>query len=82
MQDDSGEDCVGGAGGASQGGISVLDELCMGSQVYDATAHVFMMTEAVALCSWRTWDISSQWRAQVPIIWQTLRGPQPDSTSS
>ncbi len=35
MQHDSVEDCVGGAGGASQNGISVLDELCMGSQVYD-----------------------------------------------
>ena len=35
MQDDSGEHCVGGAGGTSQAGISVLDELCMGSQVYD-----------------------------------------------
>jgi len=40
MQDDSGEDCAGGAGGASQDGISVLDELCVGSQVYDATAPV------------------------------------------
>ena len=35
MQDDSGEHCAGGAGGASQDGISVLDELCMWSQVYD-----------------------------------------------
>ena len=35
MQDDSGEHCAGGAGGASQDGISVLDEPRMGSQVYD-----------------------------------------------
>ena len=38
MQYDSGEHCVGGAGGAggaSQDGISVMDELCMGSQVHD-----------------------------------------------
>ena len=41
MQDDSGEDCVGRAGGASQEGISVLDEICMRSEVYDATAPVF-----------------------------------------
>ena len=43
MEDDSGEHCVGGAssGGFSQDGISVLDELCMGYQVYDDTAPVF-----------------------------------------
>jgi hypothetical protein len=42
MQDDSGEHCVGGAssGGASQDSISLMGELCMGSQVYDATALV------------------------------------------
>ena len=46
MQDDSSEDCAGGAGGASQDGISVLDELCVASQVY--------MTWAVALFSWHS----------------------------
>ena len=42
MEADSGERCSGGAssGGASQDGISVLYALCMGSQVYDATALV------------------------------------------
>ena len=35
MQYDSVEDCAGRVGGASQDGISVLDELCMGSQLYD-----------------------------------------------
>ena len=41
-EDDSGEHCAGGfllVG--HQDGISVLDELCMGSQVYDATAPAF-----------------------------------------
>jgi hypothetical protein len=41
MPDDSGQHCAGGAGGASQAGISVLGELCMGSQVYDTTAPAF-----------------------------------------
>ena len=42
MEDASGEHCVGGAssGGASQDGISVLVEFCMG-QVYVDTAPVF-----------------------------------------
>ena len=40
MEDDPGEHYSGGAssGGASQDGINVLYELCVGSQVYDATA--------------------------------------------
>ena len=55
MDDDSGEHCFGGASsGDSQDGISVLDELCLGSQVYDATAPVFMITWAAALCSWHS----------------------------
>ena len=42
MEEDLGEHCSGGAssGGASQDGISVLYELCMGSQVYGAIALV------------------------------------------